>query len=274
MIEIPESKNLSRQVNETLAGKIIAEVFPPSSPHKFMFHSGDPASYPALLRGRKILSSTGHGMFVDIHCDEDTHLTISDGTNIRYSLPSEPYPKKYQLLVVFEDDTFIPFTISMYGGLWAYRGTLENSYHYGSLQSISPLEDAFDETLFNNIIEGVTKDITLKALLATEQRIPGIGNGVLQDILFNAGMHPKKKKYTLTDFLKGELFHSLKTTLSCMTDKGGRDTEKDLFGNLGGYRTILSRNTLNDPCPNCGGKIMKEQYMGGAIYFCPDCQVY
>jgi formamidopyrimidine-DNA glycosylase len=57
-----------------------------------------------------------------------------------------------------------------------------------------------------------------------------------------------------------------------MTDLGGRDTEKDLFGNMGGYKTILSKNTVQNPCPGCGGTIIKEAYMGGAVYFCPVCQ--
>ena len=273
MLEIPESQNLSHQVDETMTGKRVTEVLPASSPHKFMFHNGDPASYPDILKGKQILSARGHGMFIDIECEGDTWITISDGTNIRYCQSDLPKPKKYQLLIILDNGNYIPFTIAMYGGLWVYKGTLDNSYHSGSLSSTSPLNDAFTESYFNHILDGVTKDPSVKALLATEQRFPGIGNGVLQDILFNAGIHPRKKKSTLTGFQKDELYHSIKTTLNNMTDQGGRDTEKDLFGNFGGYKTILSKKTLNDPCPTCGGKIVKEQYMGGAVYFCPFCQV-
>ena len=57
-----------------------------------------------------------------------------------------------------------------------------------------------------------------------------------------------------------------------MTDKGGRDTERDLFGKRGGYKTKLSKNTLQNPCPNCGDTIKKEAYLGGAVYYCPTCQ--
>jgi formamidopyrimidine-DNA glycosylase len=212
-------------------------------------------------------------MFVDILFDNDTFLSISDGTNMRYYSAGEKHPDKYQLLIVFDDESFIVLTVAMYGGIWAYKGTLDNSYHQGSLNSISPLDERFDEAFFRNIFKKTTRDLSLKAFLATEQRIPGLGNGVLQDILFNAGLHPKHKISTLSDFQKDELFHSLKITLNNMTDKGGRNTEKDLFGNYGGYRTLLSKNTIEDPCPNCGGKIIKEAYMGGAVYFCPSCQI-
>lgn len=39
----------------------------------------------------------------------------------------------------------------------------------------------------------------MKAFLAAEQRFPGIGNGVLQDILLESGIHPKRKISTLRD---------------------------------------------------------------------------
>ncbi len=272
MLEIPESKTISLQVGETLTGKRITDVLPASSPHKFAFFSGDPAEYPKLLTGKHILSARGHGMFVDMHCEDNICITLGEGINMRYYPPPEPRPEKHQLLMLFEDGSCAAFTVAMYGGIWAYKGVFDNPYYQGSLNSISPLDDTFDESFFDNLFKNTVKDLSMKALLATEQRIPGLGNGVLQDILFNAGLHPKRKKSTITDFQKGELFHSLKVTLASMTDKGGRDTEKDLFGNAGGYKTLLSKNTLNNPCPNCGNSIKKEAYLGGAVYYCPTCQ--
>lgn len=273
MLEIPESRTVSKQVANTLTGKRIAEVFTATSPHKFAFYNGDPAVYPEILTGRQVISAKGHGMFVDIHFDEDVCFSISDGTNMRYHTSDVKPPDKYQLLIVFDDNSYVVCTIAMYGGLWAFKGTLDNSYHQGSLRSIPPIEDAFNESVFDNIFQSTSKDLSVKALLATEQRIPGIGNGVLQDILFNAGIHPKRKKSTLNDSQKSDLFQSLKSTLKNMTDNGGRDTEKDIFGQPGGYKTLLSKNTVKDPCPKCGDTIVKEAYLGGAVYFCPSCQV-
>ncbi|MFH0759822.1 MAG: DNA-formamidopyrimidine glycosylase family protein [Bacteroidota bacterium] len=272
MLEIPESKTISVQAGNTLTGKRITKVITATSPHKFAFYSGDPAEYPNLLTGREVQSTKGHGMFVDLYCDEKICITIGDGTHMRYYSSGEQHPEKHQLLLEFDDGSFLAFTVAMYGGIWVYQGTFDNPYYQGSLNSISPLDDAFDALYFENIFKGVTKDLSMKALLATEQRIPGLGNGVLQDILFQAGLHPKRKKSTLSDFQKSELFHSLKVTLDKMTTGGGRDTEKDFFGHMGGYASILSKNTINHPCPNCGHQIVKEAYLGGAIYFCPSCQ--
>lgn len=272
MLEIPESKTISEQAKAMLVGKTIMEVIPASSPHKFAGYLGDPALYPSILTGKKVVSAKGHGMFVDICLDSESCITICDGTNLRFYASGEERPEKHQLMILFDDQSAIAFTVAMYGAIWAYKGTSENKYYQRSLASTSPLEDSFDETFFDNIFKSTSKDLSMKALLATEQRIPGLGNGVLQDILFNAGIHPKRKKSILSDFEKSELFHSLKVTLKNMTENGGRDTEKDLFGKNGRYRTILSKNTVNQPCPNCGGKITKEAYMGGAVYYCRECQ--
>ena len=94
----------------------------------------------------------------------------------------------------------------------------------------------------------------------------------MQDILFNAKMHPKKKTSTLSKEDKEDLLDSLRLTLCRMLTEGGRDTETDLYRRQGGYKTILSRNTVGKPCSICGTIIKKEAYMGGSIYFCSMCQ--
>ncbi|MFG6355297.1 MAG: endonuclease VIII, partial [Acetatifactor sp.] len=57
-----------------------------------------------------------------------------------------------------------------------------------------------------------------------------------------------------------------------LTAGGGRDTDKDFFGNKGKYPSILSKNTVGKPCPYCGNTIQKANYLGGTVYFCPCCQ--
>jgi len=138
----------------------------------------------------------------------------------------------------------------------------------------TPLSAAFTEAYFDALWAGVKPSMSAKAFLATEQRIPGLGNGVLQDILFNAGVNPKQKLEKLNDADKARLYKSLRETLSAMAAQGGRDTERDLFGCFGGYKTILSKKTLDNPCPKCGAKLVREAYLGGNIYYCPVCQPY
>lgn len=272
MLEIPESTIIGIQAQNILTGKVIKQVVEATSPHKFTWYSGDVDKYSELLVGKQIISAEGHGAFVDLHCNDDVHISISDGVNMKYYSATEKHPQKHQLLIVFDDDSFLAFTVSMYGCIFAFNGELDNPYYKGSYEKTSPLKKNFDENYFEGLFKSVVKDISVKALLATDQRIPGLGNGVLQDILYNAQLHPKRKISTIDDLGKSDLFHSLKTTIKSMTDKGGRDTERDFYGNIGGYKTILSRNTYKQPCIVCGDTIIKEAYLGGTVYFCPTCQ--
>lgn len=272
MIEIPESQTVARQVRETLAGRTITGVFNATDPHKFTWYAGDPLEYPGLLAGRRIVSAEGYGAFVDLLLDDDLHLVVSDGVNIRLYDADAPIPSKYQLLATLDDGRFLVFTVAMYGGINAFRGDWDNPYYQGARTKLSPLDAAFDAAYFEKLLAGAKRNLSAKAFLATEQRIPGLGNGVLQDILFRAGIHPKRKLATLGDTAIDRLFDTVKSLLAEMTRRNGRDTEKDLFGHYGGYAVQLSRNTLTEPCPVCGGAIVKEAYLGGAVYFCPRCQ--
>jgi formamidopyrimidine-DNA glycosylase len=208
---------------------------------------------------------------VEIKADD---MILLIGTPIRYHAEAEKLPKKHQLLLEFEDFTAMSCTIQMWGAMFCFKDGENGGFsdYHKAKQTPSPLSEAFDRAFFDTLFDGNSGKLSAKAFLATEQRIPGLGNGVLQDILFNAKIHPKRKINTLSENDKTTLFNSIKSTLAEMTFQGGRDTERDLFGCPGGYRTILSKNTVGKPCSFCGTEIKKEAYLGGSIYYCGGCQ--
>ena len=274
MLEIPESINIAKQLNQTIKGKVIKKVLANSSPHGFAFYFGDPGNYQSLLYGKTIGEAKAIAGFIEIEAG-NVRMLFNDGVNIRYYPAGVPVPIKNQLHVEFEDHSSIVCTVQMYGGLWVYHeGENDNKYYLAAKGKPSPLAAEFDEEYFRVLLEGAKKKLSVKAFLATEQRIPGLGNGVLQDILFNAKINPKCPLEKLTDDEKARLFKSTKETLFKMTAEGGRDTEKDLYGSSGGYETAMSNKKLSCPCPVCGGAIVRQAYLGGNVYFCPACQPF
>lgn len=273
MIEIPEAIVLSRQINETVQGKKINNVAAAQSPHKFAWYYGDPEGYKNLLVGRTVNGASAAAGYVEIDMG-DIVLLFGEGINLRMHGENEKRPQKCQMLTEFEGGIAISAAVQMYGGLWCFeKGQFDNPYYLNAKAKPSPLSEEFGRDYFNSILSAPGAErLSSKALLAAEQRIPGLGNGVLQDILFNAKIHPKKKVREFTDSDRGLLFASIKNTLRAMVLQGGRDTEKDLFGNPGGYKTKLSRNTAGKKCTACNSEIIKDAYMGGSIYYCPHCQ--
>lgn len=272
MIELPEAAVLAKQIDETVVGKKIKDVIAARTPHKLAWYFGDPQEYKSLLVDKVISEATSYGGQVEITAGK-AKLLFSDGVNLRYYNNGAKPPEKHQLLLEFDDGSYLVGWVQMYGGLSAFpEGENDNKYYLIAKEKPSPLSDEFDEAYFKSLFDGSTDKLSLKAFLATEQRIPGLGNGVLQDILFNSKMHPKKKAGTLSAADQRVLFQSIKNTLTEMTVKGGRDTENDLFGKPGAYGTRLSKNTVGKHCPTCGTIIQKEAYLGGSIYYCAGCQ--
>ncbi len=90
---------------------------------------------------------------------------------------------------------------------------------FGGTEKPSPLSDNFDEKYFSKLFDFEKADsLSSKGFLATEQRIPGLGNGVLQDMGRTAGLHPRIKISKFPDADKERLFSSIKTVLRDMTE--------------------------------------------------------
>jgi len=273
MLELPEAHVLAKQMKETLVGKTIRNAVANNHHHDSAWHWGDPAKYGKLLNGKKITDTAAFAGRPEIQA-ENMHISFIDGVNVRYLAPGKKRLPKYQLLLEFEDGSAICCIVKKYGWIWVFPdGANDDFYYTVTKEKPSPLTEEFNEAYFDSLFHvDARPTISAKAFLTTKQRIPGLGNGVLYDILFNARIHPKRKLETIGDIERGALFTAVKTTLKTMIDKGGRDTEKDLFNQPGGYQSILLKNKLNLPCHACGTIFTQQIFLGGEIYFCGGCQ--
>lgn len=272
MLELPEAVTIAEQLSSRVLGRKIVRVQAGFTPHGFAFFQGDPAWYPTLLEGRTLDRAQAYGGLVELEVGE-TRLALGDGVNLRLLEPDTPRPSRHQLLAELDDGSALACTVQMYGGIWAFPdGKNDNFYYLVAKEKASPLSAGFDEGYFTDILSKAPGNLSAKAVLATEQRIPGLGNGCVQDILFRAGIHPKRKLDTLLAEDRVRLFQTLKKTMKEMADQGGRDTEKDLYGRPGGYQTYLSAKTWKGICPFCGGGITRQAFLGGNVYFCAHCQ--
>ncbi len=272
MIELPESYTLIDQINKEISGKIIVKAEANHTAHAFALYTGDPVEYNEKLAGKTIICADVYSGSVRIKADD---MIIIITTPIRYHKKNAKLPDKHQLYLEFEDATAITCTVQMWGSFLCFREGDMNGIpkQYTINTNPSPLEQEFDEKFFRDLLhKEKLSSLSAKAFLTTEQRIPGVGNGVAQDILYKAKIHPKRKMSTLSEEELNVLFNTLKSILLDIWKKGGRDTEYDLYGCKGGYKTIMSKYSVNKPCPVCNTLITKESYLGGSIYLCENCQ--
>jgi formamidopyrimidine-DNA glycosylase len=139
----------------------------------------------------------------------------------------------------------------------------------------TPGESRFTRSYFNELIDELLEGQkrSVKSLLTQDQLIPGLGNASAQDIMFTARLHPRHPLIELDGEQRAALYSAIIQTVEKITEQGGRYDEYNLYGQKGGYVRQMDKNALQQPCPRCGGDIQKIQYLGGACYLCPSCQV-
>jgi formamidopyrimidine-DNA glycosylase len=275
VIELPEATVIGTQIRAELAGKQIACGNQGNSPHKFAFTSGTAEEYEQIFKGKTIGPARGHGSAILVPI-EPSHVLVlgGGGERILYHQEERTHPKKRQLLLQFTDGTSLTVTVSGWGNVMLLPQATVGEHRHVQGDRIPPLSDGFTWEHFQGLFGVVDPESSksCKFFVISEPGVWGIGNGCLQDILYHAGIHPRRRIVDLSEDDKHALYDAIVGTLSQMVELGGRESERDLYGNRGRYVRILDSKTKGQPCPQCATPIEKSQYLGGAIYYCPICQ--
>lgn len=275
MFELPEIANLSAQMNKILSGKVIRKGSLGNSPHKFVWYNRKPAEFEKLTRGKKIGKSTPRGRWLFIPIQPGYVLVLGEcGGKALFHPAGSVLPKKYHLLLSFEDGSSFTVTTAMWGAMELYEKGQERKRQYIRDMRTTPVDKAFTAEYFSGLVREVLRGgkRSVKGLLTQDQLIPGLGNAIAQDILFRARLHPRHPVETLDVRQIRTLYLTIRSTVDQAVRLGGRNDEVDLFDHPGGYIRLMDKNAAGRPCPECGRKIEKIQYLGGACYFCAHCQ--
>jgi formamidopyrimidine-DNA glycosylase len=276
MFELPEILTLSRQVNQTLIGKTIASGSLGNSPHKFVWYNQTPQEFSRLTAGKQVGTSYGRGKWLFIPLEPGYRLVVGEcGGKFLHHPAGASLPAKYHLLLAFSDGSFLSAMTQMWGAYELYLAGEELKRQYIQGMRIVPLDAEFTFEYFSQLIDeqNRTEKRSLKGLLTQEGLLPGLGNAITQDILFRAGMHPRRPLSELDTRQRQTLYQAVLETLQQAVALGGRNDETDLFGQPGGYQRLMHNGAVGQPCPACATPIQKIQYLGGACYFCPRCQI-
>jgi formamidopyrimidine-DNA glycosylase len=172
------------------------------------------------------------------------------------------------------DDSFLTVTTQMWGAMELYKQGEELNREYVKDMRPTPLDHEFTYEYFSDLIDTLVteKKRSAKGLLTQDQIIPGLGNAIAQDILFQAHLHPRHPISDLKQEDMQNLYGSIMHTVNEVIDQGGRYDEFDLYNQRGNYVRVMDKNAVGRPCPDCGGQVKKISYLGGSCYLCPNCQ--
>lgn len=274
MFELPEFITLTNQINQTLTGKVIQNGALGNTPHKFVWYNRSHDEFADLTQGKRIGGASTRGKWLFIPVEPGYVLTLGDcGGKLLYHAPGAPRPAKYHLCLTFGDGAALTALTQMWGAMELYQQGQELERQYIKAMRPTPIETTFTLAYFNELIDTHGEKRSAKSLLTQEQLIPGLGNALAQDILFHARLHPRHLVQTLDTEQRRAFYHAIVLTVTTAIAQGGRYDEVDLYNQPGGYLRLMDSKAVGQPCPFCGSVIEKIQYLGGACYFCPQCQL-
>jgi formamidopyrimidine-DNA glycosylase len=100
----------------------------------------------------------------------------------------------------------------------------------------------------------------IKALLMDQQRIAGLGNLLVDETLWRAGIDPIRRADTLTDDERRALHKAVRTTTRVLGRRGGSHT-----GDMSRIDGV--------PCPRDGAPLQRRTVAGRTTFSCPAHQV-
>jgi formamidopyrimidine-DNA glycosylase len=275
-VELPEARILAEQMNRVLKGKKVAshEVMDSEKLQRIGFMNKDLADYE-ILDGETIMGAESGGNTVHMRLSGDTNLVISPeyGGRVQYHEAGEKH-LKYHLKLNFTDGSALTVRLTNMGVVSAAEARdLEKRYTYRRdfKGAMSPDSPEFTYTYFKDVFSGQNR--ALKPLLVGKDAVVvGVSNSGFQDVIYRAGLHPKRKASSLTEEETRGLYDAVKALVEERLSLGGKDKWTDLHGRRGGYTPKMGPNMKDGSCHRCGAAIQRIAHGGGHVYLCPECQ--
>ncbi len=112
----------------------------------------------------------------------------------------------------------------------------------------------------------------IKNVLTTEQCLAGIGNAYSDELLWEAGIHPYRKRTELSDEALGRLYGAMRSVMEWATPIVTERMEVEGLPS-GHYRDHLRVHRRGgQPCPRCGSAISEITAGQRITNFCRKCQ--
>jgi formamidopyrimidine-DNA glycosylase len=109
-----------------------------------------------------------------------------------------------------------------------------------------------------------------RVFIMDQTMLSAIGNAYADEILFEAGIHPKAPCYALSPEKRRALYDAIVSVIAWGIDeveKAGAPLEDKVRGHM------RVRNRAGEKCPRCGTIIRKAGVLGYDAFFCPACQI-
>ncbi len=266
MPELPEVETIRRQLAEIIVGKTIAEI-EVLEPNMF---SGD----AKIIIGQKIIGVGRVAKVLRILLDNGAAILAHFKLNGQffYRASGDNSEARFvRVIFYFADGSRLLFCDSRKFG-WI---KIVKDFREEESGAIEPFCKNFTLENFADVLSKPRRAV--KLVLMDQAKVGGIGNIYANEALFAARVDPFRPANSLkpeeTKRLYEAILRILEKAIECKGSSGKDEWYRQLDGSSGRYQEhFLVYQREGQKCPDCGGKILRQNQAGRGTFHCPSCQ--
>jgi formamidopyrimidine-DNA glycosylase len=256
MPELPDVEVFRRYLDRTCQGRVIRHVVVSDPRLLSGLASG---AFAARLEGARIMGSQRHSKHLLVRLAPAGWLTMHFGMTgaLHHWEGAEPEPPYTRIRCDFADGHHLAYTnLRRLGAV----GLVDDAESFIATErlGLDALDPQFDFDAFERALSARKRDI--KSLLMDQTVIAGIGNIYSDEILFQAGIHPKTTTDRLSPDARELLFRQTKHVLQTAIKRGsGAELNPDALP----PSFLLPHRTRGGHCQRCGASWARRSFPGG-----------
>ena len=282
MPELPEVETVKAGIAPVMSGHVIAraQVNRPDLRWPFPERMAERLTGQRVLglrrRSKYILVDLASAETLLIHLGMSGRMLISGHTVGEFHHP-HPVPAKHDH-VVFEMDYDVRITFNdarRFGAMDLMQTDQQDDHWLIRDLGPEPLGNAFNETYLIARLAG--RNTPIKSALLDQRIVAGLGNIYVCEVLYRAGIHPKRKAGQISATRVASLVPLIRDVLSEAIAAGGSSLRdyRQSDGELGYFQHVFQvYDREGQPCltHGCDKQIKRIVQSGRSSFFCPQCQ--
>ena len=271
MPELPEVETIRRQLAPLLEGRVVERLV--IADPRWCLPLAPEAAVDAV-QGRRVAHLRRRGKYLVWELEDDVFLLMHlrmTGTLLYDSPPGTRYERVQWEL---DDGHELRFCDPRRFGTGELAlGTAARDAFFAARLGLEPLDRALTGDALRSMARG--RRAPVKAFLLDQRRIAGVGNIYADEALFRARVHPLRPAGKLTRAQWDAVAEGVREALTAGLAAGGAtiDDFRHADGVRGSFQDeFLVHRRRGEPCPACGGPIVKFVAGGRGTYACERCQ--
>jgi formamidopyrimidine-DNA glycosylase len=282
MPELPEVETVKAGIAPVMEGHVIAQAQVNRPDLRWPF----PDRMAERLSGQRVLGLRRRSKYILVDLESAETLLIHLGMSGRMLISGHtvgdfhhvhPAPAKHDH-VVFEMDSGVRITFNdarRFGAMDLMQTATQDDHWLIRDLGPEPLGNAFNESYLISRLAG--RNTPIKSALLDQRIVSGLGNIYVCEVLFRAGIHPKRKAGQISAKRVASLVPLIRQVLSEAIAAGGSSLRdyRQSDGELGYFQHVFQvYDREGEQCAThgCDRVIQRIVQSGRSSFFCPQCQ--